>query len=140
MGGRDIYERFWQIVESGDIDRLGEVFHDDTEFTMPGVSFRGADGMRSVREQWWTAFPDLHHETVTLVESGDFIATEIVVTGTHDGPMLTPSGVLPATGRPVRMSSADVIRFRDGKIASWHAYPDMIGLLMQLGAMAPAPA
>jgi predicted ester cyclase len=56
--------------------------------------------------------------------------------GRHTGPFL---GVAP-TDREVRFRAAHVFQVRDGKLAARWAYPDMLGLLVQLGAVSmPGP-
>ena len=49
--------------------------------------------------------------------------------------MRSPNGDIPATGKSIRMPSCDYVTVDGGKIATWHAYPDMVGMLAQLGAM-----
>jgi predicted ester cyclase len=46
---------------------------------------------------------------------------------------------MPASGRPVQVTGVDIFRMRGGKIVEqWAAY-DLLGILMQIGAI-PAPA
>lgn len=82
---------------------------------------------------WFKAFPDLEHTITDHVESGNTYACELVVTGTHTGPMATPMGELLPSGRRLEMRSADYIKFEEGRIVSWHAYPDIPSMLAQLG-------
>jgi ketosteroid isomerase-like protein len=132
-------DTFWELMESGDLDRLPEIWTAETEFHMAGQTMRGFDDVKRLRDQWWGAFPNLHHTTTDYLESGDVYACELVVTGRHDGTMATPMADIPATGRDVEMRSADYIKVHDGKIVRWDAYPDMLGLLGQIGAL-PEPA
>jgi predicted ester cyclase len=72
------------------------------------------------------------------VLTGDAAATEVVFTGTHTGPMLSPSGEIPPTGRRVTLRSASVLEMKDGLIASEHVYLDQLEMMGQLGLMPPA--
>ena len=80
-----------------------------------------------------TGFPDLKHRVIDVVESGDTIAIELVVEATHTGPMHTPNGVIPATGKRVTWDSCDYIKVRGGKIVSWHVYHDPAAFYAALG-------
>ena len=131
---KELMDKAWDIIESQRWNQLGEVFTATTEFRMPGQTTRGPDEFRALCEAWWSAFPDLRHQVASEIESGNSYVCELVMVGTHKGTMRTPKGDIPATGKPVQMSSCDYITVKDGRIASWHAYPDMIGLLGQLGA------
>src|SRR5437867_2331683 len=113
--------RVWELFETGRYDQLGEVFADPCEFEMPGVRLTSPDAIGPYVKAWWDAFPDLQHTIVGSVESGDTIATELRIVGTHTRPMQGPGGEIPATGRRVAFASCDYIRVVDGKVVSWHA-------------------
>ncbi|HKG27378.1 MAG TPA: ester cyclase, partial [Thermomicrobiales bacterium] len=85
------------------------------------------------------AFPNIRHQFLDSIESGDKVAVELEVTGTHIGTFRTPQGDVPATGRSVVWDSTDFVTLRDGKIASWHTYFDQMAFLAQLGLL-PEPA
>ena len=132
---KQIVESFWQAFAAR---KLVEAFRDhmtaDCEFVMPGAPpMSGEAQIRAMFEAYVSAFPDFASETVHAIESGDTFAAETRFAGTHRAPLMTPQGSIPATGRRVSWQSADIIRVRDGKIASWHVYHDPIPLLAQLG-------
>jgi predicted ester cyclase len=132
---RDVVDRAWHIMETQAWDRLGEVLSPQVEFVMPGQSLRGIQEVKAMCEAWWAAFPDLRHEIVTAIEDGESFACELSMTGTQTGTMRTPNGDIPATGRKIRMPSSDHIKIKEGRIVVWHAYPDMMGMLGQLGVL-----
>jgi ketosteroid isomerase-like protein len=107
-------------------------------FRMPGMSFKGAAALQQMLGAYLAAFPDLRHHVRHSVESGDTIALELEVTGTHTGAMQTPQGTFPATGKKVLWDSCDVVRVRDGKIASWHVYHDTVPFLTAMGVIPSA--
>jgi predicted ester cyclase len=132
---KQLMDKTWDIIESKRWDQLQDVFTDTTEFRLPGQTTRGVDQFRGLCEAWWSAFPDLRHKIASEIESGDTYACELVMVGTHKGTMRSPTGDdIPATGKPVQMTSCDYITVKDGRIATWHAYPDLMGLLAQIGA------
>ena len=128
----ELMGRIWKPTEANDWQALADFFTPDTEFRLGPNVFRGYEGFVGMCDAWWKAFPDLKHEIVSEIESGDIYACELAMHGTHTGPMQTPQGALPATGKRVRMASCDYVVVKNGKITSWHAYPDMAGLMAQL--------
>lgn len=87
----------------------------------------------------WTAFPDGTLEFGEQVFTEDAAAVETVLTGTDAGPLSTPDGTIPPTGRPVRLRLLSILRIRDGLVASEHVYSNQLDILTQLD-FAPAPA
>ena len=65
---------------------------------------------------------------------GDVAVEEGTFTGTHDGVLHTPSGDIPATGRAVSVDYVQVLRFRDGKHASFNLAFDRLLMREQLQA------
>jgi predicted ester cyclase len=106
----------------------------DVEFTLPGgVQLRGRDAVAGYMQAMWTAFPDgvIAFTSTLLSDSG--AAVEIEFTGTHTGPLASPEGTIPPTGRKVRLQSASILQIRDGLIASEHVYLDPAQMAAQLG-------
>ena len=65
---------------------------------------------------------------------------ELTWTGTHTGPMQTPDGEVPATGKSMEMRGCVVGHVVDGKVAAQTRYFGMATMLMQLGLPGePAP-
>jgi ketosteroid isomerase-like protein len=57
--------------------------------------------------------------------------------GTHEGPLVSPAGEIPPTGRSVKFTLCEVYKFRDGKIAEGHTHFESLGLMTQLGVVPP---
>jgi hypothetical protein len=69
-------------------------------------TFRGPEGYKRYMQNWTTAFSDASTE-VTAVHAGENIAiVEFIGRGTHDGPLRSPGGDIPATAAPWRHGSA----------------------------------
>ena len=134
----EIVKRCWELMESGRLDGLADVWAPDVEFKAPGTALRGIEQIRPFLEVFFTAFPDLKHQVVTTTEGGDAVALELRVTGTHTRPLRTPNGEVPPTGRKVVWETCDVIRVKNGKVTAWHAYWDQVAFLTQLGLMPAA--
>lgn len=128
-------DRIWEIIESGKLDLLTEVVDSDCDFKMPGMAFKGVEALRQMLSAYLAAFPDLRHHVRDSVESGDTVALELQVTGTQTGPMQTPQGVVPASGKKVIWDSCDYVRLRNGRVVSWHVYHDTVPFLTALGLL-----
>jgi predicted ester cyclase len=128
---------FWSAFGRGDFDHIeADLVTPDIEFVMPGApKVTGAQPVRQLWEAWRAAFPDMHAEAAHAVESGDTYAAETRFTGTHTGTLRSPQGEVPPTGKAVHWESADIVRFANGKIASWHVYHDQMVILGQLGLL-----
>jgi predicted ester cyclase len=66
----------------------------------------------------------------------DRIAIRFAITGTQTGPLF---GV-PATGRTIRLEGQTIAIVRSGKIVERRTTTDMLGVLVQLGAVPPPGA
>ena len=135
----DLVQRAWSSFENGDYSNFAEYLSEDVTFTMPGAELHGLEEMEQMVRGWWTAFPDLRHEITAYVEDGDTFACQLTMRGTHTGPLVSPDGEVPATGRSITFQSCDYIRIRGGKIVEWNAYFDNMAFLGQLGLL-PEPA
>lgn len=82
-----------------------------------------------------TAFPDLHQSIEDLIAEGDKVVVRSTFRGTHQGLF---AGRAP-TGKRFEMTSIEIFRLADGKIAEHWINVDMLGMMQQLGAL-PAPA
>jgi len=65
----------------------------------------------------------------------DAVAAEIEFTGTNTGPMLMAGKEIPPTNETVTGRGIYIARVRGGEIAEFNSYPDVAGMMMQLGFM-----
>jgi hypothetical protein len=70
-----------------------------------------------------------------MLESGDSITIRFTMTGTHVGEFM---GV-PSTGRKIALPGITILRFEGNTVIERWSSADMLGLLIQLGAV-PAPS
>jgi SnoaL-like polyketide cyclase len=65
----------------------------------------------------------------------DRLVIAFYVRGRHVGPLLTPIGTVPPTGRAVEVRTIDVLTIADGVIAALWVVSDELGMLNQLDAV-----
>jgi predicted ester cyclase len=112
----------------------------DIESVLPGgITLRGPEQVVGFLQIFWEALPDARITHVNHVASGDAIAVEGTLTGTHTGTLRFPQGDIPATGNRIELRYASVKRIREGKVASEHLYFDQLDFLQQLGALPRDP-
>ena len=100
-----------------------------------GGTLRGPEGLKQFLLGFSTAFPDSRVEITNLSTAEDGAVVEFVGRGTHTGPLHTPGGDIPPTGRPFVLSFCDVYKIKDGKIVRHSTYYDALSLLQQLGVI-----
>jgi predicted ester cyclase len=93
---------FEDIINSGDLDRLGEVISAD--FVGP-TDQRGPAGFAGVIAALRIGFPDIQYTLDELLAEGDRVAVRWTWHGTHTGPFRSfpPSGKLVDRDRPARL-------------------------------------
>ncbi len=123
--------------EAGFRERVRGLMADDCELCGPGYDVRGGDAAAGVWLAFHRAFPDGRHEWLSAAEYDGGAAFEMRFTGTHTGPLATPDGELPATGRRVSLDVAAIVQVHGGRVTAWHDYLDTMEFARQLG-MVPA--
>lgn len=93
----------------------------------------GVDAYVDAVKHWKIAFPDLKATIKRNFEIGDTIISEVEWTGTHRGPLDTPFGTLPATGKLGRVSALLISRIENDKVVETRHYFDQLTVLVQLG-------
>ena len=123
-----------------DVERALAVFADHVTWQDTGSpQAMNKEGIRQYLQGWFSAFPDIQITVINRVVTEDQVAAEINFSGTNSGDLqLAHSATIPATGRKVNGQGTYFVRFQDGKPVEVHSYPDLAGMMMQLGLM-PVP-
>jgi ketosteroid isomerase-like protein len=140
MNNEQIIRKAYQTAEDKDVAGWVASFTPDGTFTdmSIGVTYRGASGptgLGKTVEVYASAFPDMHRELYRFFNSGDVVIVELALQGTHKGPLLTPMGTIPATGKRMDAPCCDVFRIVNGKIQSFNCYPSGTVIFAQLGVL-----
>ena len=123
-------------VHEGDFDKALSVFTEDVERTMAGAGIlHGLDAFRAVIRVFPDAFPEIEFEVHRWIEAGDWPVVEGRVQGTHTGPLRTPEGETPATGKRLDLPFVDVLQARGNKFCRLHVYFDRLEMMSQLGVI-----
>ncbi len=130
---RQVYDAY----NDRQFDHAAQLVTDDYEWTMvpTGQSFHGPDGMREYLAGWDRGFPESKVEITNVITSGEHAIVEFTGRGVHGGPLQTPMGEIPPTGKRAEVNFCDVYEIRGGKLRRGRSYFDMATLMRQLGLL-----
>ena len=129
----DLYRAALDRFNAGDLDGYLDLYSDDVLFGGVSQEPMGKDGVRAFHEQFVAAFPGAQARFTELIESGDKLAARIEFQLNHQGEFM---GV-PPTGNDAYFVITTILTIRDGKCVERWSTADMLGLLIQLGAVPP---
>ena len=78
---------------------------------------------------------DCSGEVTNAHASGDTVILEITWTGTQSGPMQTPLGEHPSSGKFQKIDGVQIFEISNEKITNIRNYFDLLSMLMQFGAI-----
>jgi steroid delta-isomerase-like uncharacterized protein len=119
----------------GDWSLLRAPFLSDVLYSEIGTQrvFRGVDELVGSYKSWKETAPDGIGRVTNALVSGDTVILEVIWSGTQTGPLVGPGGTIPATGKAWSVPACQVMVFKNGKIAEFRHYFDMLTMLQQLG-------
>ena len=124
---RRVVEEMWN---RGDSAAVEELIHEDlVEHGAFGGAAGGREDARRTVASFRAAFPDLVLEIDDLVGEGEHVALRWSGGGTHEGEFMGA----PPTGNRVEIDGIDIYRVAGGQVIEHWGYPDVVGLIQQLG-------
>lgn len=131
-------ELVYEYFNTHNVEGLMSIVADDFELVdvALGITWKGKKGWGEWLQIWADSLPDAITTVNTITATGERIVTEHTGRGTHTGTLNTPMGAIPATGRRIELSFAEIYVMREGKIRMMRAYWDTGTLLRQLGVVA----
>lgn len=130
---REVVEAF----NAADWERFRAVLADGLVYEETGTGRRieGIDAYVALCQGWRRAFPDVTGTIRRAVAGGETVAEEVAWAGSHHGPLETPGGTVPATGRRVAAAATLWVTVRGGKATAIRHHLDVLTLLQQVGAL-----
>jgi predicted ester cyclase len=129
-------QTFVAAVGSGDPVRWAAMFTVDATYAVPDLPnpLRGRDALEAMAATYFKAFPDMAFEVRSVVEQGNVVVLEAATNGTFTGPMSTPDGEAPPTGRAFEAPLVAVSELSETRlIMVCREYDDTAGFAPQLG-------
>jgi steroid delta-isomerase-like uncharacterized protein len=106
---------------------------------MPQPS-KGYEGIKTWLNNSLTSAPDHHLAFNEFYVAGNVIFTRWTATGTNTGPLSTPSGEIPFTGRSFSISGLSFYRIENGLITEQEVVFNALEMLMQMGFTVVPPS
>lgn len=136
----DLVEAFTRAFNDREWSRAPEILSPDVETTNPSAgTVVGIEPFLEFVKAFVVALPDSQLRVATVTESGGRVVCEGHYAGTHTGPLMTPQGEVPPTGRTLDLPYADVFETEAGRIARHRTYYDQTTMAQQLG-LVPEPS
>jgi len=132
-----IVEKLFAALDTKDFSSTDGYYADGYRQESPGAPAPlTLEQSRENLQGFFTAFPDLSFKLRTKVAQGDFVAVSWASSGTHTGPLRTPTGdTIPATNKKASVNGSTFYEFKNGRVVSSQVYWDMVSLLAQIGMM-----
>lgn len=132
-------QKFFDAMNAHDFETMLAMLSPTCEIKTPQGNFTGREAYREWISGLMRAVPDMTHELRGIkVEHGDTVAFELHAFGTMTGPLTTPMGDIPPTGRHMDVGGTDFWRFENGLVQQYHLSFDQLEFLNQLGIGQPA--
>lgn len=133
---RALSDEMLELYNRHDVVAWVEHLTDDVVWTEPTLPepARGKQAVAAALKDTFTAFPDL--QVRDLKQYPDVEGQTAVVTWSLTGTMTgSLENGTPATGMSIRMSGANLARFRGGLISEYTLYYDSLAMMQQLGLL-----
>src|SRR2546421_12594456 len=106
---QQLMEKFYDRFNAGDFDGAEACFQPDLVSIDPGVGeMKGSAAWRAHGETFKRACPDARLTMVWIIEAANKADIEGRLTGTQPGPLASPTGGLPPSGRKDDRPSGEV--------------------------------
>ena len=138
-----IVRQFHVNYSNNEVEKNGALVADDIVVELNGgaaskpngATFRGRDQFVAWLQQDKVVFPDGRITDHEVIVSDNKAAIRFTLEGTHEGPLPTPNGELPATGRRVVIQGTEFFTFDDsGKLVHLETLTNDLGVITQLTA------
>ena len=132
-------ERGIESFNAHDLEALARDSAADIVSTAPGdTKLQGPQALKEYNKAWLRAFPDAKIEVKNTIVAGKTAVVEAVFHGTHAGPLTTPMGEVPPTGRKIAGEFVQIFEVDRGLVKRVHLVFDQVDLMTQLGLASAA--
>ncbi|HTA55247.1 MAG TPA: nuclear transport factor 2 family protein [Candidatus Acidoferrales bacterium] len=127
----------YAIAERRDLEGWKSLFADDGIFIDESVkvTYEGPKEWDFPVRNYGAAFADMHRALYDFWTVGNTVFVRLALQGTHTGPLQTPFGTIPPTGKRMDAPCVDIWELDNGKIRKFDCYPSGSIILTQLGVI-----
>ncbi|MGM0372242.1 MAG: ester cyclase [Halobacteriota archaeon] len=133
-----IVEQYYEeLFNEGSLDIADEILAEDVQYHGPRSVTPGTlespSQVKAFVKRYHGAFPDIDYHVESVFRSGDQVAVRWTSEGTHTEDLFGIEG----QGEEFTGTGLNVFEFEDGKIAEVWSYWDTLGMVRELGLVAP---
>jgi len=128
---RRLYE---EAVNPKNLDVIDEIFATDFVGRPAGnPDVHGPEGVKQFFAMLFDPFPDIHATVEDMFAERDKVVCRVTYFGTHQGELMG----IPPTEKQVTLTGIVIFRIADGKIVEDWGVADFLGMMQQVGVIAP---
>ena len=126
-----------EAFNNADWDRLRTLVSEDVVYQEAGTGrhIQGVEDYLDLGRTWRQGFPDAAGKVNTAVADGGTVALDVTWTGTNTGTLITPTGEIPATGKPIEVVATVWCRVAGKRVEQIRHHLDLAGMMAQLGLL-----
>lgn len=130
-----LLDKVLEMWNKGDVALIPQLYTADVVATTSSKPepYVGHEGIKKWIEINRAMMPDMVMAFPEAVVQGDKIATIWTLTGTQTGPIATPGGTLPPSGRMIRITGLAIDYLKNGKIVKEIVVFNLLEMMLQLG-------
>ena len=126
-----------EVLNTGDVTDVASFIAPDYVEVYDNVRYPlGLEGAKEHVLGVRRTYADLHLTIEQQIGEGEWVVSVVTMRGTHVGEWL---GIAP-TGKPVQMTAVNVNRVVDGRIVEHGGAANLLGPLVEIGAVRPVVA
>ncbi len=136
MNPKDIFTKLSEAINSHDVKTVASLYANNAVVYDPFYPepLKGRAAIEKDTAANLHGFPDMRFEVQSILAEENTAAAQIIMSGTNTGPMETPDGEIPPTGRKIKIAVASFNRLDDeGNIVEEHRYYNVANVMEQLG-------
>ena len=133
-----LVRRFYEeVLNTGDVTDVASFIAPDCVEVYDNVRYPlGLEGAKEHVLGVRRTYADLHVTIEQQIGEGEWVVSVVTMRGTHSGEWL---GIAP-TGKPVQITAVNVDRVVDGRIVEHGGAANLLGPLLEIGAVRPVVA
>lgn len=124
---------FHKNFNAREFSKNGDLVADDLIVQSNGTEIRGRDAFVQRIARFVGPFPDVKINDLNIVVDGNQAVIRFTITGTQKGPLETPNGTIPATGKSIKIDGIEYFTFnKEGKVTYLVTCENLAQLVQQL--------
>lgn len=130
---KELMDTFVKFINAADEKMAHELVSNKAVFFAPTSpeALKGPEGYMAVLAMMRSGFSDIQWTLEETVIENNKIAARFTMKGRHNGDFMGIS----ATGKSISVQATNFYEFEEGKIIKEYGQPDLLSLLIQIGAL-----